>query len=151
MSHFAPAHFEALVRRYFEARNAADATALLGCLAPGAAYYAPAGLPGLPWRSAATITIQWRWCVQTLGSQWSLERLLVSHDRPEAVSEWTHWSHGGGSGSALRGAEWYDFDPASGRIAEIRAYHAAQADPRVPVNELVGFDYAGRDYHLKHG
>ena len=49
----------------------------------------------------------------------------------------------------LRGAEWYDFDPHSGRIAEIRAYYAAPADKAVRINELVDFDYAGRGYPLR--
>mgnify|MGYP000216888943 CR=1 FL=1 len=48
--------------------------------------------------------------------------------------------------TALRGAEWYIFE--GGRISEIRAYYASPADKGVPVNELVGFDYAGRGYHL---
>ena len=41
------------------------------------------------------------------------------------------------------------FDPGSLRISEIRAYYAAPADRSVVVNELVGFDYAGRGYPLK--
>lgn len=149
MTAFTPAHYEALIRRYFEARNAADEQALLDCFIPEAAHYFPAGLPQVPWRSARTIARQWRWCVQALGSQWTLERLVVSHDRPEAVTEWTHWKNR--SGTALRGAEWYDFDPVSGRIAEIRAYDAAPADPGAATSELIGFDYAGRGYHLKSG
>ena len=60
--------------------------------------------------------------------------------------EWTHWKNA--SGTALRGAEWYLFDPDSLRIAEIRAYYAAPADRTATVNELVGFDYAGRGYPL---
>ena len=43
--------------------------------------------------------------------------------------EWTHWKNA--SGTALRGAEWYLFDPDSLRIAEIRAYYAAPADRSV--------------------
>ena len=38
--------------------------------------------------------------------------------------------------------------PGSLRIAEIRAYYAAPADREVTINELVGFDYAGRGYPL---
>ena len=104
-------------------------------------------MPGIPWRTADTIAKKWQWCVETLGSQWTIDRLIVSHDTPEAMIEWTHWKNK--SGTALRGAEWYDFDPATGKIKEIRAYYAAPADKEARINELVDFDYAGRGYALK--
>ena len=50
--------------------------------------------------------------------------------------------------SAQRGDQWYVFDPASGLIAEIRAYDAAPAVKDIPIGELVDFDYKGRGYHL---
>ena len=140
------ADYEALVRRYFDACNAADFDALVGCFTADAVHYFPPGLAGVPWRSAETIAHNWQECVATLGSQWTVDRLIVSHDSPEAVMEWTHWKNA--SGTALRGAEWYLFDPDSMRIAEIRAYYAAPADREATVNELVGFDYAGRGYPL---
>ncbi|MBL8287212.1 MAG: nuclear transport factor 2 family protein [Rubrivivax sp.] len=139
-----PEQYEALIRRYFDACNAADHDALVGCFTPDAVHYFPAGLPEVPWRGAETIAKKWIWCVQTLGSQWTIERILVSHDKPEAMIEWTHWKTR--SATALRGAEWYVFE--GGRIAEIRAYYAAPADKSAAVNELVGFDYAGRGFHL---
>ena len=83
----------------------------------------------MPWRSADTIARGWQECVATLGSQWTVDRLIVSHDSPEAVMEWTHWKNA--SGTALRGAEWYVFDAERCRIAEIRAYYAAPADRTV--------------------
>ena len=83
--------------------------------------------------------------MQTLGSQWTIERILISHDKPEAMIEWTHWKNQ--SGTALRGAEWYIFK--DGKIQDIRAYYASPADKEVPINELMDFDYAGRGYHLK--
>ena len=110
-------------------------------------HYFPPGLPDVPWRSADTIARKWVWCVQTLGSQWTIEKILVSHDSPEAVIEWTHWKNK--TGTALRGDEWYRFDPDTGRITEIRAYYAAAADKTVRINELQDFDYAGRGYHLQ--
>ena len=138
-----PETHEALIRRYFAACNAADYQALVDCFTPDAVHYFPAGLPEVPWRGADTIAK--KWCVETLGSQWTIERILISHDRPEAMIEWTHWKNK--SSTALRGAEWYVFE--GGRIKEIRAYYAAPADRGVPINELVGFDYAGRGYHLR--
>lgn len=136
-----------LIRRYFDACNAGDHRALVDCFTPDAVHYFPAGLPGVPWRGAGTIADKWVWCVDALGSQWTIERIIVSHDTPEAMIEWTHWKTK--SGTALRGAEWYDFDPVSGKISEIRAYYASPADPSTTINELVDFDYAGRRYHLE--
>jgi hypothetical protein len=103
-------------------------------------------LPGIPWRTADTIARKWQWCVENLGSQWTIEKILVSHDSHEAVIEWTHWKSK--VGTALRGDEWYVFDEATGLIREIRAYYASPAQKDVPINELVDFDYQGRGYNL---
>jgi len=146
---------EALIRRYFAACNAADHKALVSCFTPDAVHYFPPGLPDIPWRSADTIARKWIWCVENLGSQWTIEKLLVSADSNEAVIEWTHWKRK--HKTAQRGDEWYVFDPRSGLIQEIRAYYAAPAVrdttalPQVRgtyMGELVEFDYAGRGYHL---
>jgi ketosteroid isomerase-like protein len=144
---FTPADHAALIRRYFAACNAADYNALMACFTPDAVHYFPAGLPDIPWRTSDTIAKKWIWCVETLGSQWTIEKILVSHDSPEAVIEWTHWKNK--SGTALRGDEWYKFDPTTGLISEIRAYYAAPADKTATINELMGFDYTGRGYHLR--
>lgn len=141
-----PEHMEAEIRRYFVACNAGDYAALVSCFTPDAVHYFPPGLPEVPWRSADTIARKWVWCVETLGSQWSIEKILCSSTAPEAVIEWTHWKRK--SGMALRGDEWYIFDTETGLIREIRAYYASPADPKDAINELVGFDYAGRGYRL---
>lgn len=146
---------EALIRRYFDACNAADYDALMSCFTPDAIHYFPTGLPEIPWRSADTICRKWIWCVENLGSQWSIEKVLVSHNSNEAVIEWTHWKRK--FNTAQRGDEWYVFDEKTGLIKEIRAYYAAPAvkdTADLPVvcgthmGELVEFDYAGRGYHL---
>ena len=144
-----PAHYEEVIRRYFKACNDADYQALVDSFTPDAVHYFPAGLPEVPWRGADMIARRWVWCVSELGSQWTIEKILVSHNSPEAVIEWTHWKNK--SGTALRGDEWYRFDPVTGKIAEIRAYYASPADKAVQLNELVGLDYRGRGYHLKSG
>ena len=141
-----PDDHAALIRRYFDACNAGNYDALVDCFTPDAVHYFPAGLPEVPWRTAETIAKKWVWCVENLGSQWTIERIIVSHTTPEAMIEWTHWKTK--SGTALRGAEWYDFDPVTGKIAEIRAYYASPADPSVTINELVDFPYGDRGYHL---
>ncbi len=147
---------EATIRRYFDACNAGDHAALVSCFTADAVHYFPPGLADVPWRGADTIARKWVWCVETLGSQWTIERVLVSHDSDEAVIEWTHWKRH--SATAQRGDEWYVFDADSGLIKEIRAYYAAPAVrdktelPRVGdqhVGQLVDFDYAGRGYHLR--
>lgn len=141
-----PQHMEAEIRRYFAACNAGDYDALVSCFTPDAVHYFPPGLPEVPWRSADTIARKWVWCVENLGSQWSIEKILCSSTAPEAVIEWTHWKRN--AKTALRGDEWYVFDTKSGLIKEIRAYYASPADSSVPIAELVGFDYAGRGYRL---
>jgi len=140
-------HMEATIRQYFAACNAADYDGLVSSFTPDAVHYFPPGLPDVPWRSADTIARKWIWCVETLGSQWTIEKVLCSSTMPEAVIEWTHWKNK--SGTALRGDEWYIFDEESGLIREIRAYYAAPVDRSVRINELHDFDYAGRGYHLK--
>jgi ketosteroid isomerase-like protein len=147
MAEFDPDRYAALIRRYFDACNEADYDKLVSCFTPDAVHYFPAGLPDIPWRGADTIARKWQWCVAELGSQWTIEKILVSHDSHEAVIEWTHWKSK--LGTALRGDEWYVFDPETCRIKEIRAYYAAPADKTVTLNELVAFDYAARGYHLE--
>ena len=138
---------EALIRRYFAACNAADHAALLDCFTPDAVHYFPPGLPGAPWRGAEAIAKGWVWCVGTLGSQWTIERVLVpAPGVPEAVIEWTHWK--GKLGTALRGDEWYVFNQDCSKIAEIRAYYAAPAQKDVAIDQLNEFDYAARGYHM---
>lgn len=127
----------------------------MSCFTPDAVHYFPPGLPDVPFRGADTIARKWMWCVENLGSQWTIDKVLISHDSPEAVIEWTHWKRK--QSVALRGDEWYVFEPESGLIQEIRAFYAAPAvnDPSqlpqvggIGMNELVGFDYAARGYHL---
>ena len=99
---------ESLIRRYFAACNAADYAGLTSCFMPDAVHYFPPGLPEIPWRSADVIAKKWIWCVEHLGSQWTIEKVLVSGDSNEAVIEWTHWKRK--TGTAQRGDEWYVFD-----------------------------------------
>ncbi|WMT91891.1 nuclear transport factor 2 family protein [Pelagibacterium sp. H642] len=138
---------EALIRRYFAACNAGDHAGLVSCFTPDAVHYFPPGLPDAPWRGAHAIADGWVWCVRTLGSRWTIEKVLAGPDGKEAVIEWTHWKTA--IGEALRGDEWYIFDDNIERIAEIRAYYASPVDKSQPVNKLHGFDYAGRGFAMK--
>lgn len=145
MPEMSPGERTALIRRYFAACNAGDYQALLSCFTSDAVHYFPPGLPDVPWRGAETIADKWVWCVDRLGSRWTIEKILCSADSDEAVIEWTHWKRN--QGTVLRGDEWYIFR--DGLITEIRAYYAAPAERAAPINELVGFDYAGRGYAIK--
>lgn len=140
-------HIEMAIRRYFAACNAADYEALVSSFTDDAVHFFPPGLPDVPWRGSARIARGWIWCVENLGSRWTIERILCSSATPEAVIEWTHWKTK--FGTAVRGVEWYVFDSGTGRIAEIRAFYASEADRRAAINELPGFDYSGRGYHLR--
>jgi ketosteroid isomerase-like protein len=91
------------IRRYFAACNQADYDKLVSCFTPDAVHYFLDGLPDIPWRTAHTIARKWQWCLENLGSQWTIEKILVSHDSDEAVIEWTHCKSK--LGTALRGDE----------------------------------------------
>lgn len=137
---------EALIRHYFDMCNAADWQGLVDCFTADAVHYFPPGLPNAPWRGSKAIADGWVWCVNTLGSKWTIEKVLTSADGREAVIEWTHWKTG--INEVLRGDEWYIFNNDVTRIAEIRAYYASPVDKTHPTNALHDFDYAGRGYHL---
>jgi hypothetical protein len=109
----------------------------MACFTFDAVHYFPPGLPDIPWRGADTISRRWIWCVENLGSQWTIEQFFCSSTTPEAVIEWTHWKRK--QNTALRGDEWYAFDETTGRIKEIRAYYASAADPSARICELVEF------------
>ncbi|NTH16777.1 nuclear transport factor 2 family protein [Agrobacterium rhizogenes] len=146
MAKLTPIQMEETIRVYFAACNAADYQGLVNSFTPDAVHYFPPGLPEIPWRTADTIARKWIWCVENLGSQWTIEKVLCSSTEPEAVIEWTHWKNN--AGTALRGDEWYIFDEETGRIREIRAYYASPADSSVAISQLHDFDYAGRGYNL---
>ncbi|WP_439632392.1 nuclear transport factor 2 family protein [Shinella sp.] len=136
----------ALIRRYFQACNDADRQGLIDCFTPDAVHYFPPGLPGAPWRGAEAIADGWVWCVKTLGSRWTIEKILVEESGDEAVIEWTHWKTT--VNEVLRGDEWYIFDEDITCIAEIRAYYASPVNKAEPVNKLHDFDYEGRGFAM---
>jgi hypothetical protein len=138
---------EKRIRTYFEGCNEADVEKMAACFMPDAVHYFPPGLPDIPWRGARTIGEKWKWCVENLGSRWTIEHILCDPETNQAVIEWTHWKTA--QNTALRGDEWYVFDAQTGLIREIRAYYASPAQSDVPINELAGYDYAGRGYHLQ--
>jgi methyltransferase len=137
---------ERLIRAYFAACNAADVDAIAACFVPDAVHYFPPGMYEGPFRGARTIAERWRSAVETLGSYWTVDRVLCDPASHQAVIEWSHFKTR--HGTLLRGDEWYRFDPGSGLIAEIRAYYASPQDPSLERLELGGYDYAGHGYPL---
>ena len=140
------AAMERVIRRYFDGCNEADLDKMTSCFTADAVHYFPPGMYEGPFRGAKKIAEKWRAAVQTLGSYWSIDRLLVEPLSEQAVMEWTHYKTK--QGTMLRGIEWYEFDHASGLIKEIRAYYASPQAQGIERLELGGFDYQGRDYPM---
>jgi ketosteroid isomerase-like protein len=140
-------HMRDLITRYFDACNDADADTIAACFIPDGTHYFPPGMYGGAWRGARLIAERWAESVAARGSAWTIDRMVCEPETDQAVIEWTHYKTR--EGTVLRGDEWYLFDPATGLIAEIRAYYAAPQDRSLARLELDGFDYAARGYHLE--
>jgi hypothetical protein len=141
------ADYEARIHAYFAACNSGDAEQVASHFVPDAVHYFPPGMYEGPFRGATTIGARWAAAVRTLGSIWTVDRVLVDADRAMAAIEWTHFKTA--AGTVLRGDEWYAFDPATGLIREIRAYYASPLAQGLQRLELEGFDYAGRGYPME--
>jgi methyltransferase len=139
--------YESLIREYYDACNAADAERIAACFEPEAVHYFPSGMYEGPFVGAETIARRWCDAVATLGSYWAIVRIAVDPAHHVAVLEWTHYKTR--NGTVLRGDEWVEFDPESGRIREIRAYYASPQPTDRSRLELGGFDYRGRGYSLE--
>jgi methyltransferase len=135
---------EQVMRRYFDGCNEADAAKIAGCFTDDGVHYFPPGMYGGPFVGAQTIAERWVAAVENFGSMWTVDQLLTDPGSGRAVMEWTHFKTL--QGTVLRGDEWYDFDPVSGLIREIRAYYASPQDKELERLELGGFDYEARGY-----
>ncbi len=137
---------EATIREYFYGCNEADREKMINCFEPDGVHYFPAEAPQGTFAGAEAIADGWIAAVNTLGSIWTIDRIIVDAAKLEAVIEWTHFKPN--KGCHLRGDEWYIFSPA-GLIQEIRAYYAspAHSDP-VRTHELGDFDYEGLGYAM---
>jgi hypothetical protein len=135
---------EQLIRTYFDGCNAADVDQIAACFVPEGVHYFPPGMYEGPFRGARKIGERWRAAVETFGSYWTVDHVIVDPETDRAVIEWTHFKTR--QGTILRGDEWYVFDPESGLIREIRAYYASPQAADLDRLELGGFDYAARGY-----
>ena len=138
------AAMDRLIRVYFDGCNEADVEKMTACFTPDGVHYFPPGMYEGPFRGARKIAERWKFAVETFGSYWTVDKLLIEPVSYQAVMEWTHFKTK--DRKVLRGIEWYEFDEGSGLISEIRAYYASPQDPGLERLELGGFDYAGRDY-----
>jgi methyltransferase len=138
---------EALIRRYIDACNAADAAGIAACFTPGAVHYFPPDMYEGPFRGAEEIAARWVQAVERFGSVWTVDTVVADPATNRAVVEWTHFKQF--QGTVLRGDEWYEFDPDSGLIREIRAYYASPQDRGLERLELGGFDYTARAYPME--
>jgi len=141
------AGLEELIRRYFDACNAADEQAIIDCFVPEGVHYFPPGMYGGAFQGAAQIAARWAAAVRDLGSIWTIEQVTTDPDNARAVIEWTHYKTF--SGTVLRGDEWYVFDRPTGLIREIRAYYASPQAADLQRLELAMFDYPGRGYSVQ--
>jgi len=135
---------EQLVRTYFDGCNEADAEKMMACFVPEAVHYFPPDMYDGPFVGARKIAEKWCAAVANVGSYWTVDRLIVDPLSHQAVMEWTHFKTK--QNKVLRGIEWYEFDPATGLIKEIRAYYASPQAPDMQTLELGGFDYDDRGY-----
>ncbi|MFB6120039.1 MAG: nuclear transport factor 2 family protein [Halobacteriaceae archaeon] len=138
------AEMERTIRDYFDACNAGDVDAIASFFAEDGVHYFPPGMYRGPFEGGRTIGERWAEAVEELGSVWTVDTVLTEPETARATIEWTHFKTA--EGTVLRGDEWYEFDPETGLIEEIRAYYASPQSDELVRNELGGFDYETRGY-----
>jgi hypothetical protein len=135
---------ERTMREYFQACNDGDVERIAGFFVEDGIHYCPPGMYGGPFVGGRTIGERWAAAVEELGSVWTVDSVMTDPDTARAAMEWTHFKTE--DGTVLRGDEWYEFDPETGLIEEIRAYYASPQDDSLDRLELGGFDYEARGY-----
>lgn len=140
------AGIEAHIRAYFDACNSGVPERIAAYFEPDAVHYFPPGMYGGPFEGALEIGRRWQAAVQTFGSYWTVDQVIVDAATRRAAIEWSHFKRK--DGVLLRGDEWYRYSE-RGLIIDIRAYYASPQDRSLTALELGGFDYAGRGYPLK--
>src|SRR5262249_30983952 len=128
---------EQIIRMYIEACNDADSKAIAACLCPDAVHYGPM----LKWVGANSVGNNFAKRVREQGHCWTVDQVLVDHERCAAALEWTRFDR---DGRVVRGVDWFVFEPQTGLIQEVRPYFAVAPNPELMRQELQDFDYAGR-------
>jgi hypothetical protein len=132
---------EQMVRAYFEACRKLDPNAISGCFAPGGVHYFP-HLP--PLRDGSAIGAAIVEDLRNRGGQYFIDKIFTNVEHCAAAVEWSRTFRQ--PDRILRGYEFYEFDPASTLIREIRGYYAAAPASDKTRHEILGFDYEGRGY-----
>jgi hypothetical protein len=132
---------EQAIHRYFAACNTGDVEAVAAFFTRDAVYYFPPGFGG-PARGGQVIGELIARLVQAAASRWSIDQVVCDPGSNRAVAEWTVRR----TGLLARGVEWYEFDPGTGLITEVRAYLASPPAAGASRVELEGFPYAERGY-----
>jgi SnoaL-like domain len=132
---------EQIVAAYFDACNTADTKAIAACFAPGAVHYFPHAAPVSGGDRIGEMVVQ---TILTKGGKYFIDRMLAIAEQHAAVVEWSRTFDE--KDRIVRGLEFYEFDPDTCLIREIRGYFAAPFNTEEARNELIGFDYTGREY-----
>ena len=132
---------EHTIQRYFTACNTGDVAAVAALFTPGAVHYAPPGYGG-PARGGRAIGELIARLVRATGSRWSIDQVVCDPGSNRAVIEWTVRR----TAALARGIDWFEFDPGTGLITEVRTYTAAPPPAGASRVELEGFPYAERGY-----
>jgi methyltransferase len=132
---------EQIIVAYFEACRKVDAKAIAACFAPGAVHYFPHIAPVYGGDGIGELIVQ---LIRSRGGEFFIDRVFTNVAHHSAAVEWSRTFNE--KDRIVRGYEFYEFDPDTLLIREIRGYYAAPFDAEQARNELVGFDYAGRGY-----
>jgi methyltransferase len=132
---------EQMVATYFDACRKLDAKAIAACFTPGAVHYFPHAPPAYGGEEIAELIVQ---LIRDMGGEYFIDKMFTSVEQHAAAVEWSRTFNE--KNRIVRGYEFYEFDPETLLIREIRGYFAAPVNAGQARNELVGFDYTGRGY-----
>jgi methyltransferase len=132
---------EEMVTAYFEACNKVDAKAIAACFATGAVHYFPLVPPVHGGERIGELIVQ---LLRSRGGEYFIDRMFTNVEQHAAAVEWSRTF--AEKNRIVRGYEFYEFDPDTLLIREIRGYFAAPFNAEQARSELVDFDYAGRGY-----
>ena len=131
---------ENVIRSYINACNDAASEAITECFCPDAVCYTP----GYKRSGAAAIGSGFAKMVREQGVFFTVDQLITDVDRFAAALEWTAFIQP--QAAIIRGVDWFDFDPQTFRIKEVRTYTAAPFNLDILRQELFEFNYEGRGY-----
>lgn len=131
---------EQAIRSYIAACNRADSSAIAAHFTANAAHYFP---NWARWAGNTAIGDGFAKLVSQTSQRWTVDRIVTDTDRQAAVLEWTLVNPK--RKRVIRGVDWFEFDPITGRFNEVRCYYAG-LHPDRERQELVDFDYGSRGY-----